>query len=185
MAVRPPVCKFGWKAQNFNLPSTDGEMVSLEDLQNSTAFLIMFICNHCPYVLSAMERIIFDCQELMTVGVKIVAICSNDPVTYPDDSFENMVAFSKRHKLPFPYLHDSTQKVAKSYGAECTPDFFGFNSSMKLNYRGRLDDAGSSGSLSHQRDRDLLIAMKQIIATDNGPKHQFPSIGCSIKWKRG
>ena len=183
MAVRPPVCNFGWKAKNFNLPSTNGEVVSLDDLKNSTASLVIFICNHCPYVISAIERLIFDSQELMTVGVKVVAICSNDPIAYPDDSFEKMKVFTKKHKLPFPYLHDKSQKVARDYGAECTPDFFGFNAEMELNYRGRLDDAGSTGKLSHQRDRDLVIAMKQIIATGQGPDIQFPSMGCSIKWK--
>ncbi len=183
MAVRPPVCEFGWQARDFELPSTDGSVVSLDDLTDGTAVLIMFICNHCPYVIAAMERLAFDCRELMTVGVKIAAICSNDATTYPADSFERMTEFVSAHKLPFPYLHDESQAVAKAYNAQCTPDFFGFNSDLELNYRGRLDDAGSTGSLSDQRDRDLVIAMKQIIATGNGPRHQTPSIGCSIKWK--
>ena len=128
MAVSPPVCNFGWKALEFELPSTAGKKVDLNQVKGPNGTLIMFICNHCPYVTSAIDRIIFDATELMDLGIGVVSICSNDAITYPDDSFDKMIEFAKNNNFPFPYLHDENQEIAKSYDAECTPDFFGFNS---------------------------------------------------------
>ncbi|MCY3727288.1 MAG: thioredoxin family protein [Paracoccaceae bacterium] len=183
MAVSPPVCNFGWKALEFELPSTAGKKVDLNQVKGPNGTLIMFICNHCPYVTSAIDRIIFDATELMDLGIGVVSICSNDAITYPDDSFDKMIEFAKNNNFPFPYLHDENQEIAKSYDAECTPDFFGFNSNLELQYRGRLDSSGRMGSLTQPRTRDLVNAMKEIANSGNGPKDQIPSMGCSIKWK--
>ena len=183
MAVSPPVCNFGWKAPEFELPSTAGKKVDLNQVKGPNGTLIMFICNHCPYVTSAIERIVFDATELMGLGIGVVSICSNDAITYPEDSFDKMIEFAKNNNFPFPYLHDESQEIAKSYDAECTPDFFGFNSNLELQYRGRLDSSGRMGSLTQPRTRDLVNAMKEIANTGNGPKDQIPSMGCSIKWK--
>ena len=180
--ARPPVCDFGWKAPSFSLPSTKGQTVSLEDVKGSSGALIMFICNHCPYVVSALDRIIRDSRELLRLGIGIAAICSNDSVKYPDDSFEKMAQFANENDFPFPYLHDDDQTVARAYDAVCTPDFFGFNSELKLQYRGRLDSAGMNPRPDAQKE--LLEAMKQIAETGSGPEDQTPSMGCSIKWKK-
>ena len=183
MAVNPPVCNFGWKAPEFELPSTAGKKIGLNQIKGPKGTLIMFICNHCPYVTSAIDRIIFDATELTGLGIGVVSICSNDAITYPDDSFDRMIEFARDNNFPFPYLHDENQEIAKSYNAECTPDFFGFNSDLELQYRGRLDSSGRMGSLTQPRNRDLVNAMKEIANSGNGPKDQIPSMGCSIKWK--
>lgn len=181
MAVKPPVCDFGWKATNFILPSTEGEKVSLDDVAGKNGCLIMFICNHCPYVVSVLDRIVAESSALQEIDIGVAAICSNDSNSYPEDSFENMVTFAQRAEFTFPYLHDEDQKVAQSYGAACTPDFFGFNSNLELQYRGRLDDAGRSSANSNTK-RELFEAMKMVAETGNGPVSQTPSMGCSIKW---
>lgn len=183
MAVSTPVCNFGWKAPEFELPSTAGRKLDLNQVKGPNGTLIMFICNHCPYVTSAIDRIVFDATELMDLGIGVVSICSNDAVTYPDDSFDKMIEFARNNNFPFPYLHDENQEIAKSYDAECTPDFFGFNSNLELQYRGRLDSSGRMGSLTQPRTRDLVNAMKEIANSGKGPKDQIPSMGCSIKWK--
>ena len=180
--ARPPVCDFGWEAPRFSLPSTTGALVSLQDIKGPKGTLIMFICNHCPYVVSSIDRIVRDARELSRIGIGIAAVCSNDPVAYPDDSFEKMAVFAKDNNLQFPYLHDSDQAVAKAYDAVCTPDFFGFNSSLRLQYRGRLDSGGKNSR--PDATRELFEAMKQIANTGEGPAEQTPSMGCSIKWKR-
>ena len=182
MAVRPPVCDFGRKAGDFNLPSTDGSSVTLGSAMGPNGVLVMFICNHCPYVVSAVDRIVADARVLKDSGIGVVAICANDAVTHPQDSFDNMAAFARNHGFCFPYLHDEDQSVARAYGAECTPDFFGFNSERELQYRGRLDSAGS-GTPNSSTVRELRNAMVAIAETGNGPKDQVPSMGCSIKWK--
>lgn len=183
MAVSPNVCDFGWAAPTFELPSTTGESVSLYNIKGQNGTLIMFICNHCPYVTSAIDRIVFDAKELIEHGIGVAAICANDAKTYPEDSYDRMVEFAKNNNFPFPYLHDEDQKIARAYNAECTPDFFGFNDNLELQYRGRLDSSGRSGSLSQPRTRDLFQAMKGIASTGSGPEDQIPSMGCSIKWK--
>lgn len=182
MAEQTPICDFGWKAPGFTLPGTDGKTYRLEDLRGPNGTLVMFICNHCPYVKAVIDRIVRDASALKAYGVHSVAICSNDAATYPDDSFANMQHFAKLHGLTFPYLHDETQEVARAYGATCTPDFFGFNGKLELQYRGRLDASGREPAGGNVR-RDLFEAMRDIAATGEGPKAQTPSIGCSIKWK--
>ena len=181
-AQSPPKCTFGWKAPNFALPATDGKTYSLTDLKGEHGTLVMFICNHCPYVQAVIDRIIRDANELKARGVTSVAICSNDAVTYPEDSFESMRIFANQHALPFPYLHDESQDVARAYGAICTPDFFGFNERLELQYRGRLDESRKEPA-SPGAKRELFTAMKLIAETGGGPQHQAPSVGCSIKWK--
>lgn len=182
MAVRPPVCDFGWKAEDFSLPSTEGSPVTLGSATGPNGVLVMFICNHCPYVVSAIDRIVADAGALQDSGIGVVAICANDAVTHPQDSFDNMVAFARSHGFSFPYLHDEDQSVARAYGAECTPDFFGFNSDRELQYRGRLDSAGS-GTPNPSTVRELRDAMLAVAKVGKGPKDQVPSMGCSIKWK--
>ncbi|WP_108484573.1 thioredoxin family protein [Oceaniglobus ichthyenteri] len=182
MAAAPPVCDFDWPAPDFSLLATDGQVLSLADVAGPNGTLIMFICNHCPYVLAVLDRIKRDSAELKTMGVGVAAICSNDPISHPDDSYENMQAMAKREAFPFPYLHDVDQSVARAYGAVCTPDFFGFNAELGLQYRGRLDVSRAQPGPADAR-RDLFEAMKQIAETGNGPRDQTPSMGCSIKWK--
>lgn len=178
MAVTPPVCNFDWQAPDFTLPASDGKTYSLSDVKGENGTLVMFICNHCPYVKSIMDKIIRDAQDLQKLGIGVVAINSNDAVAYPEDSFENM----QKLDLPFPYLHDETQAVARAYDAACTPDFFGFNADMGLQYRGRLDASGRNPGPADMK-RDLYEAMKQVAKTGQGPREQIPSMGCSIKWK--
>ncbi|WP_194295019.1 thioredoxin family protein [Profundibacter amoris] len=178
MAVTPPVCDFDWQAPDFTLPASDGKTYSLSDVKGENGTLVMFICNHCPYVKSIMDKIIRDAQDLQKLGIGVVAINSNDAVAYPEDSFENM----QKLDLPFPYLHDESQAVAHAYGAACTPDFFGFNADMGLQYRGRLDASGRNAGPDDLK-RDLYEAMKQVAKTGQGPREQIPSMGCSIKWK--
>ncbi|OUW02724.1 MAG: thioredoxin family protein [Betaproteobacteria bacterium TMED156] len=179
------ICQFNWDAPNFDLKSTKGEKISLKNIlmqNNCKGVLIMFICNHCPYVKAIIKKIVRECDDLKEKGIYSIAICSNDSETYPEDSFDNMRIFDKQHKLVFPYLHDEDQKVAKSFNAICTPDFFGLNKFGKLQYRGRLDSDGSKQNLKTFK-RELYEAMKLISISGNGPIEQFPSIGCSIKWK--
>jgi|TARA_B100001964_G_scaffold32992_1_gene34837 peroxiredoxin len=179
--TKTPICDFGKKAENFQLNSTDNKMISLNDIKGENGTLIMFICNHCPYVKAVIKDIVEDCKNLEKFGIRSVAICSNDPINYPEDSFVNMIKFSQNHKFNFPYLFDETQEIAKNYGAVCTPDFFGYNKNLELQYRGRLrelKDLKPAGS----GESDLYKAMKQIAETGNGPKDQIPSMGCNIKW---
>ncbi|MFV0293951.1 MAG: thioredoxin family protein [Paracoccus sp. (in: a-proteobacteria)] len=183
MAVSPPVCDFGAKMPDFALPDPNGRMHRLNDLRGSNGTLVMFICNHCPYVQSIMDRIVRDTSELQHIhGIGVVAISANDIVTYPQDAPEFMQAESARHGFEFPYLYDETQNIAQAYGAECTPDFFGYNASDELQYRGRLDASGRQPSTTDAR-RELFEAMVQIARTGHGPHEQTPSMGCSIKWK--
>ncbi len=182
MAAIPPVCDFGWKAPEFKLPATDGQVLSLSDIRGPKGTLIMFICNHCPYVLAVRDRMIRDARDLMAMGVGVVAISSNDAETYPLDSFENMRKVAEEENFPFPYLYDEDQSVARAYDAVCTPDFFGFNADLELQYRGRLDASRKAAGPADLR-RDLFEAMKQVIETGEGPREQIPSMGCSIKWK--
>ena len=179
-AVNTPICEFGWQAKDFSLPSTDNEIVDLNTARGRKGTLIMFICNHCPYVVSTLDEIIFEANELIKNGIKVVAISSNDVSTHPEDSFENMQQLSKNKSLPFPYLYDETQEVAKAYNAACTPDFFGFNSGLSLQYRGRLSNRKEN---SKELRRELFWAMMKIAESGKGPRDQIPSMGCSIKWK--
>ncbi len=178
MAVTPPVCDFNWPAPDFSLPATDGKTYSLNDLKGENGTLVMFICNHCPYVISIMDKLVRDARDLQKLGISVIAINANDADEYPDDSFENM----QKQDFPFPYLHDESQTVARSYDAACTPDFFGFNADMGLQYRGRLDSSGRNAG-ADDLTRDLYLAMKQVAETGAGPADQIPSMGCSIKWK--
>ncbi len=182
MAQVPSVCDFGWKAPSFSLPATDGKTYDLSDVSGPNGTLVMFICNHCPYVLSVLDRIIRDAHDLQAMGVGVAAISANDVVAYPQDSFENMGKMAIEHGFPSPYLYDEPQDVARAYDAACTPDFFGFNRDLELQYRGRLDASGRNAGPSDLR-RDLFEAMKLVAETGQGPKDQIASMGCSIKWK--
>lgn len=180
--METPVCDFGWKAVDFALPGVDGRTYSLKDVAGANGLLVMFICNHCPYVKAVIERIGRDVRELKALGIGAVAIMANDAAEYPEDSFDNMKAVSERLGFPMPYLLDESQAVARAYGAVCTPDFFGFNRELELQYRGRLDESRKETAPEGAR-RDLFEAMKQVAGTRRGPDHQIPSMGCSIKWK--
>ncbi|MCY3768700.1 MAG: thioredoxin family protein [Gammaproteobacteria bacterium] len=182
VSLRPPVCEFGLPAVDFELPGTDGRTWTLTECTGDKGLLVMFICNHCPYVKSILDRIIRDTGELEGFGIGSIAIMSNDPQEYPEDSFENMKAVSEQHRFPFPYVIDITQEVAQQYGAVCTPDFFGFNADLELQYRGRLDESRMQAAPPGVR-RELYEAMKQIALTGRGPLEQVPSMGCSIKWR--
>ena len=179
--LKTPICDFGTNAKDFQLNSTINKLVTLNDFKGETGTLIMFICNHCPYVKAVIKDVVEDCKNLKKFGIKAIAISSNDSTNYPEDSFENMIKFSKEHKFTFPYLFDETQDVAKSYGAVCTPDFFGFNGNLELQYRGRIRELKDLKPV-RIGESDLFNAMKQIAETGNGPKEQIPSLGCSIKW---
>ena len=181
MATIPPVCDFNQDARAFKLKGVDEKMYDFDDIKGSKGTLVMFICNHCPYVIAVLDRIVRDANELSKYGVGVVAICSNDSKTHPDDSYENMKIFSKKNIFSFPYLHDEDQSVAKAYEAVCTPDFFGYNSDDKLQYRGRLDASRKEAGPADLK-RDLFDAMVQISNTGIGPVDQVPSMGCSIKW---
>jgi len=182
MPVSPPICDFGWKAPDFDLPSVDGRNYALQGVAGKDATLVMFICNHCPYVTGIVDRLVADVKELIDIGVGVAAICSNDADAYPDDSFDNMRQFAGRHGFPFPYLHDESQAVARAYDAACTPDFFGFDAGLGLQFRGRIDAAGRNPRPEGMK-RELVEAMQQIVRTGEGPENQIPSMGCSIKWK--
>ncbi len=181
-SIETPVCDFGWKAIDFALVGVDGRVWTLEQCRGSKGLLIMFICNHCPFVKAVRERIVRDARELQAYGIGAVAIMSNDPSDYPEDSFDQMKIVAQRFGYPFPYLLDETQQVARAYGAVCTPDFFGYNSNLELQYRGRLDASRKEAAPPDAR-RDLFEAMKQIALTGTGPEDQVPSMGCSIKWR--
>ena len=180
-ALTPPVCDFDWPAPDFTLRATDGRTYSLAEVGGANGTLIMFICNHCPFVLAILDRLIRDTTDLQGLGVGIAAICSNDPVAYPSDNFENMARMAADRGFPFPYLHDPDQSVARAYDAVCTPDFFGFNASGGLQYRGRLDASRTQAAPPDAR-RELFEAMKLVAETGQGPAEQIPSMGCSIKW---
>ena len=182
VSLETPVCDFGAAAIEFDLPGVDGKQWTLQECRGEKGTLIMFICNHCPYVKAVRERIVRDVNELKPYGINAVAIMSNDPTDYPEDSFENMRKVAEEFAFPFPYLMDESQSVAKAYGAVCTPDFFGYNRDLELQYRGRLD-ASRKETAPADVPRDLFDAMKQVAETGRGPEDQIPSIGCSIKWK--
>ena len=182
MAAETPICDFGWKASPFRLPGVDGKTYSLDRLKGPNGTLVMFICNHCPYVKAVIGRIVRDVDELRGLGVSAVAISSNDAADYPEDSFDNMKRFAAAHGFTFPYLYDESQAVARAYDAACTPDFFGFNSKLELQYRGRLDESRKEAAPEGVR-RDLFEAMNEVALTGHGPRKQIASIGCSIKWK--
>jgi peroxiredoxin len=177
-----PVCDFGWPASDFDLPGVDGKRYNLAAARGPQGLLVMFICNHCPYVKAVIDRIVRDTRELASLGIGSVAIMSNDPGEYPEDSWDNMAAVARQHDFPFPYVLDETQAVAQAYGAVCTPDFFGFNHRLELQYRGRLDASRKEAAPAEVR-RDLFEAMRAVALTGEGPREQIPSIGCSIKWK--
>ena len=179
--METPVCDFGWKAPDFTLPGVDGRTYALQDVAGANGLLVMFICNHCPYVKAVIQRIVRDVAELKTLGIGAIAIMSNDPAEYPEDSFENMQRVATDLAFPMPYVIDASQEVARRYGAVCTPDFFGFDRSLGLQYRGRLD--ASRKETAPDARRDLFEAMKQVAATQHGPAEQIPSMGCSIKWR--
>jgi peroxiredoxin len=181
VSLHTSVCDFGWKAVEFDLPGVDGKRHSLASARGPNGLLVMFICNHCPYVKAVIDRIVRDSRELAGHGVGSIAIMSNDPADYPEDSFDNMKRVAREKEFPFPYVLDETQEVAKGYGAVCTPDFFGFNAKLELQYRGRLDASRREAVPGAQRE--LYEAMLQIARTGRGPKEQTPSVGCSIKWR--
>jgi peroxiredoxin len=180
--LETPICDIGTKAFDFTLPGVDGRTWSLQECKGENGLLIMFICNHCPYVKAVLERIVRDTLELKKFGIGSVAIMSNDPAEYPEDSFDNMKSLANRLNFSFPYLLDETQEIARHYNAVCTPDFFGYNANLELQYRGRLDASRKETAPADVR-RDLFEAMKLIAETAQGPKEQTPSMGCSIKWK--
>jgi peroxiredoxin len=182
VSLETPVCEFGRKAPDFSLPGVDGRAWTLHDCMGEKGLLVMFICNHCPYVQAVRERIVRDARALQGLGINSVAIMSNDPGDYPEDSFGNMQRIAREFEYPFPYLFDETQEVAREYGAVCTPDFFGYNADYALQYRGRLDASRKQTAAPDVR-RDLFEAMRQVASTGQGPKEQIPSIGCSIKWR--
>ena len=177
-----PVCDFGAPAPDFSLVGVDGNTWSLEDCRGPNGLLIMFICNHCPYVKAINHKLVRDAHDLEQLGIQSVAIMPNDTTYYPEDSLENMKRMAAKMAYPFPYLFDETQSVARAYGAVCTPDFFGYNAKLELQYRGMLDEGGKNSDNIDLR-RDLYLAMKQVAQTGAGPKVQIPSIGCSIKWR--
>ena len=179
--TKTPVCDFGKKAEDFNLKSIENKIISLNDVKGEKATLIMFICNHCPYVKAVIEEVVSDSKELEKDGIKSVAVMSNDTVNYPDDSFEKMIEFSNDNQFNFPYLIDETQEIAKKYDAVCTPDFFGYNGNLELQYRGRIRELKDLKPIEGG-ESDLLKAMKMIAKTGQGPKEQVPSMGCNIKW---
>jgi len=182
MAASPTDIVLDLPAPDFRLPATDGKTYALKDVAGARGAVIVFICNHCPYVKAAIDRLVADARLLMREGVGFAAICSNDAASYPEDSFPRMRDFARAHEFPFPYLHDATQEVARAYGAVCTPDFFGYDRDLKLKYRGRLDEGRTAPAPANAR-RELLEAMRAIAGGGPAPTDQTPSIGCSIKWR--
>ncbi len=180
-SLNPPVCDFGWQAPNFDLIGVDSKHYNLQNSMGKNGLLVMFICNHCPYVQAIRPRLVADMRELQQVGINAIAISSNDVVTYPEDDFWHMQQVAKTFNFSFPYVLDEAQEVAKAYGAVCTPDFFGFNAQLELQYRGRFDESGKA--TASNSTRDLFHAMKLIAETGLGPRQQIASIGCSIKWR--
>ncbi|MFO1418424.1 MAG: thioredoxin family protein [Methylotetracoccus sp.] len=181
-STETPVCDFGRQAPDFALPGVDGQVWTRDRCRGPRGLLVMFICNHCPFVKAIQTRLIRDARDLAAFGIGTVAIMSNDVADYPEDSFDNMKAVAERLHYPFPYLLDESQQIAKDYGAVCTPDFFGYNDKLELQYRGRLD-ASRKDTAPDDARRDLYEAMKQIAETGTGPREQIPSMGCSIKWR--
>jgi peroxiredoxin len=181
VSLETPLCDFGKPAVDFALPGTDGKIWTLAGCRGPGGLLVMFICNHCPYVKAVRTRLVRDARELQALGVGSVAIMSNDPAVQPEDSFENMQRIAREFDFPFPYLLDETQAVARAYGAVCTPDFFGYNNSLELQYRGRLD--ASRKQTAVDAPRELFEAMRMVAETGKGPREQIPGIGCSIKWR--
>ena len=179
--TKTPICNFGEKAKNFNLKSTENKKISLKDVAGKNGTLVMFICNHCPYVKAIIKDLVEDVKFLEKIGIKSVGIMSNDVINYPDDSFDNMISFSKLNDFSFPYIIDEKQDVAKEYGAVCTPDFFGYNKNLELQYRGRIRELKNLEPVN-KGDSDLRIAMKLVAETGKGPENQIPSMGCNIKW---
>ena len=179
--TKTPICNFDEKAKNFNLQSTENKNITLDNIIGKNGTLIMFICNHCPYVKAVIKNIVDDVNFLKTIGIESVAIMSNDTKNYREDSFENMISFSKIHNFSFPYLIDKTQEIAKKYGAVCTPDFFGYNKDLQLQYRGRIRELINLKPIE-KGDSDLKIAMQKISETGKGPQNQIQSMGCNIKW---
>ena len=182
MATEAAEAEIGSHAPDFALPGACGQTWSRDDALGANGLLVMFICNHCPYVQAVLDRIVRDARELQALGVGVVAISSNDAVAYPEDSFEEMQRLWQAKQLPFPYLYDADQSVARAYGAVCTPDFFGYNRDLRLQYRGRLDASGRQPAPADAK-RELRDALLLMAATGQGPAEQVPSIGCSIKWK--
>ena len=181
MAVAASICDFSWKARDFALKGTDGKTYALKDVRGDKGTLVVFICNHCPYVRAVVDRLAEEAKALQAMGVGVIAIMPNDTAAYPQDSLPNMKAFAAQHGFTFPYVIDETQEVARAYDAVCTPDFFGFNAKDELQYRGRLDE--SKTTLIKGARRDLYEAMKLVAETGHGPKDQIASMGCSIKWR--
>lgn len=184
VSLETPVCDFGRPAVDFALPDVDGRTWTLDECKGDHGLLVMFICNHCPYVKAIRERLVRDTRALLDYGVRSVAIMSNDPTDYPEDAPHNMRAVAREFNFPFPYLIDASQEVAQAYGAVCTPDFFGYNADLQLQYRGRLDASRKAAAADDAR-RDLFEAMVQVARTGQGPREQIPSMGCSIKWREG
>ena len=182
VSLETPICDFDLPAIDFSLPGTDGKIWTLEDCCGENGLLVMFICNHCPYVKAILDRLVRDTSELKQMGINTVAIMSNDVADYEEDSFDNMKKVAQDHGFSFPYLYDETQQTAQAYGAVCTPDFFGYNKDLQLQYRGRLDASRKEAAATDAR-RDLFEAMKQVAETSRGPQQQIPSMGCSIKWR--
>jgi peroxiredoxin len=182
VSTETPICEFGKPAIDFSLPGTDGKIWTLDDCRGENGLLIMFICNHCPYVKAILDRLVRDTDELKQLGINSVAISANDVADYPEDSFDNMKTVAEQNEFSFPYLYDETQEVAQAYGAVCTPDFFGYNKDLTLQYRGRLDASRKEAAPADVR-RDLFEAMQQVAQTGHGPEQQIPSMGCSIKWR--
>ncbi|MCG8595178.1 MAG: thioredoxin family protein [Kiloniellales bacterium] len=180
-ALTTPICDFGWQAVDFSLEGVDGRSYALQDVRGDKGTLVMFICNHCPYVKAVIGRLVRDVTELQALGIGAIAIMPNDTEAYPADSFENMKAFAAGHGFTFPYVIDRTQEVARAYDAACTPDFFGFDADLGLRYRGRLD-ASRVEPVPDAR-RELFEAMREVAASGRGPSEQIASMGCSIKWR--
>ena len=181
VSLETPVCEFDADIVDFSLPGVDGNTWSVESCRGENGLLVMFICNHCPYVRSVIDAIVADARALAAEGIGAIAIMANDTERYPADSFDNMKRFAAEHDFPFPYVIDESQDIARAYDAVCTPDFFGFNADLELQYRGRLDE--SKTERVPDAKRELLEAMRQVVATGRGPEEQIPSMGCSIKWR--
>lgn len=182
VSTQTPLCDFGAPAPDFALPGVDGWVWTRDQCAGPRGLLVMFICNHCPYVQAIRDRLVRDVRELTALGIGCVAISANDATDYPEDSFENMQRVASEWGFTFPYLYDESQAIARAYGAVCTPDFFGYNGQFGLQYRGRLDASRKEAAPPDVR-RDLFEAMRQVAESGEGPAEQIPSIGCSIKWK--
>jgi len=182
VSTETPICEFGQPAIDFSLPGTDGKIWTLDKCRGENGLLVMFICNHCPYVKAILDRLVRDTRELKQLGINAVAISANDVADYPEDSFDNMKLIAEQNGFSFPYLYDESQEVAQAYGAVCTPDFFGYNKDLTLQYRGRLDASRKEAAPADVR-RDLFEAMQKVAQTGHGPEQQIPSMGCSIKWR--